>query len=166
MRLSQVICAIRVNNFCYKEEHYYMCSKSFYTPLLLGANLTSNTLETLRMEGSAFKISLYLHAKPILRNTTYLCNFFDLHNIYFFNFCMEISAEKKNSSKKRKKNDISIYYLVSINHQFEMTFCATVVERSTYLALFDKTDKIFTITCSLRADKNFFVIHIGSLITL
>ena len=105
VRLSQVICAIRANNFCYKEVHYYMAmySKSFYSALLWGANLTSNTLETLRMEGSAFKISLYLHAKPILRNTTYLCNFFYLHNIYFFNFCMEISAEKKNSSKKRKK---------------------------------------------------------------
>ena len=41
---------------------------------------------------------------------------------------MKISAEKINSSKKKR----NILTLVSINHQFGMTFCATVVERFAY----------------------------------
>ena len=108
-----------------------MCSKSFYSALLWGANLTSNTLETLRMEGSAFRISLFFHATPNFEEYYKLTYVFFLSKIFFQflygNFC------RKDKFFKKKEKCIYILILVSINHQFEMTFCATVVERSTYL---------------------------------
>ena len=151
MALSQVICAIRANYFSCKEVHYYMvmCSKSFYSALLLGANLTSNTLETLRMEGSAFKISLFLHATP---NFEFLNTTSFSWSKLFFQFLYENFCRENEFLKKKKYFDISIYQ----SPIWDDILCNSGSE--VHLPLFDKTHKIFTITCSLRADKNFFAI--------
>ena len=66
---------------------------------------------------------------------------------------MKISAEKINSSKKKKYFDISIYQ----SPIWDDILCNGGGE-VLLLPLFDKTHKIFTITCSLGTDKKFFVI--------
>ena len=108
------LCAIRANYFSCKELHYYMvmCSKSFYSALLLGANLTSNTLETLRMEGSAFKISLFLHATSnfeFLNTTLFSWSKISFQFLYE-NFCKENKFFKKNTKY------VFWYYYLSITN--------------------------------------------------
>ena len=132
-----------------------MCSKSFYSALLWGANLTSNTLETLRMEGSAFRISLFFHATPNFEEYYKLTYVFFLSKI-FFQFLYGNFCRKDKFFKKRK---MYIYFDISIYQSpiWDDILCNGGWE--VHLPLFDKTHETFTITCSLRADKNFFVIQ-------